>query len=41
MVCGRAASSQTEEIVNLVLGRLIATQRTDIAALKAVGYSNR
>jgi putative ABC transport system permease protein len=28
-------------LVNLVLGRLIAIQRSDIAALKAVGYSNR
>jgi putative ABC transport system permease protein len=28
-------------LVNLVLGRLISLQRTEIAALKAVGYSNR
>jgi putative ABC transport system permease protein len=28
-------------LVNMVLARLIATQRSDIAALKAVGYSNR
>ncbi|HEY0708761.1 MAG TPA: ABC transporter permease [Polyangia bacterium] len=28
-------------LVNLVLGRLIALQRTEIAALKAVGYTNR
>jgi putative ABC transport system permease protein len=31
----------TAFLVNMVLGRLIAIQRTDIAALKAVGYSNR
>ncbi len=28
-------------LLNLVLGRLIATQRTEIGALKAVGYTNR
>ena len=28
-------------LLNLVLGRLIATQRTEIAVLKAFGYSNR
>jgi putative ABC transport system permease protein len=28
-------------LVNLVLGRLISLQRTEIAALKAVGYTNR
>jgi putative ABC transport system permease protein len=31
----------TAFLVNMVLNRLIAIQRTDIAALKAVGYSNR
>lgn len=31
----------TAFLVNMVLGRLITIQRTDIAALKAVGYSNR
>jgi putative ABC transport system permease protein len=30
----------TAFLVNMVLGRLITIQRTDIAALKAVGYSN-
>ena len=28
-------------LLNLVLSRLIATQRTEIGALKAIGYSNR
>jgi putative ABC transport system permease protein len=28
-------------LINMVLGRLIALQRTEIAALKAVGYTNR
>jgi len=28
-------------LLNLVLNRLIATQRTEIGALKAIGYSNR
>lgn len=28
-------------LINMVLGRLIALQRTEIAALKAIGYKNR
>jgi putative ABC transport system permease protein len=28
-------------LLNLVLGRLISTQRTEIGALKAIGYTNR
>ena len=28
-------------LINMVLGRLISLQRSEIAALKAVGYSNR